>query len=135
MLCLLAYVSFPIDELFLSFLFVFSELNPTKVPLLTEIEVACEFTFSIALLRLLFLSVCSQYDRFGNDNENDTAFAIEKALKYFGEALEKNFLEHPFFPGTNILPESLLTYEPGIKIGMKKLIQEMQRDWKRNIRR
>ena len=79
--------------------------------------------------------MCVQHQQFGSDHDNDSAFAIEKALKLFGDALEKNFLEHPFFQGMNILPESLLTYEPGIKIGVKKLIQEMQRDWKRNIRR
>ena len=98
-------------------------------------EVACEFIFSVSLLRLLFITMCVQCEHFGNDPENATASAIEKALKYFGDALEKNALEHPLFLGRNVLPESYFTYEPGIRIGIKKLIQEMQRDWKRSIRR
>jgi len=105
------------------------------VPLSTEIEVAFEFIFSISLLRLLFLTVCSQYQQFGTEHDNDIAFAIEKALYLLSNGLENNYLEHPFFKNTNILPASLLTYEISIKIGIKKLVKEMQRDWKRNIRR
>jgi len=106
-----------------------------KVSLSTEIEVAFEYLFSISLLRLLFLTICSQYKQFGSEHDNDIAFAIEKALQYLGDALENNYLEHPFFPNTNILSDTLLTHEISIKIGIKKLIKEMQRDWKRNIRR
>jgi hypothetical protein len=106
-----------------------------KVSLSTEIEVAFEFLFSISLLRLLFLTICSQYKQFGKEPDNDIAFAIEKALKLLIDALENNYLEHPFFKNTNILPDSLLTHEISIKIGIKKLVTEMQRDWKRNIRR
>lgn len=111
------------------------ELMQNKVPLSTEIEIAFEYIFSIPLLRLLFLTICSQYKQFGTEHENDIAFAIERALQYFSDGLEANYLEHPFFKNTNILPDSLLTHELSVQIGIKKLVKEMQRDWKRNIRR
>ncbi len=115
--------------------FLFLEGTQNKVLLSSEIEVAFEFLFSISLLRLLFLTICSKYKQFGSELDNDIAFAIEKALQIFTDALENNHLEHPFFKNANMLPESLLTYDIGIKIGIKKLVKEMQRDWKRNIRR
>ncbi len=96
---------------------------------------AFEFVFSISLLRLLFLTVCSQYQQFGAEHDNASAFAIEKALQMLSNALENNYLEHPFFKNANILPDSLLNHDLSIKIGIKKLVKEMQRDWKRNIRR
>jgi hypothetical protein len=97
--------------------------------------VAFEYLFSVSLLRLLFLTICSKHKQFGSEFDNDIAFAIEKAFQLFAEALENNYLEHPFFKNTNMLPDCLLTYELSVKIGIKKLVKEMQRDWKRNIRR
>ena len=111
------------------------ELMQNKIPLSSEIEVAIDYLFSTPILRLLFLSMCSQYQRFGAENENSNAFAIERALQYFSNALENNYLEHPFVKSANILPDSLLAYEVSVKVGVKKLVKEMQRDWKRNIRR
>lgn len=106
-----------------------------KIPISMEIEIAGEFLFSTPILRLLFLTICSQYQRFGAENDNSNAFAIERALQYFNEALDTNFLDHPFVKSANILPDSLLAHEAGVKIGIKKLVKEMQRDWKRSIRR
>ena len=106
-----------------------------KIPLSSEIEVAFEYIFSVSVVRLLFFTVCSQYKQFGSEHDNDIAFAIEKALQYFSDGIEHNYLEHSFFKYANILPDSLLTHELSIKIGIKKLVKEMQRDWKRNIRR
>lgn len=106
-----------------------------KIPLATEIEVAIDYLFSTPMLRLLFLTMCSQYQRFGSENENSSAFAIERALQYFSTALENHYLEHPFVKSANILPDSLLAHDVSVKVGVKKLIKEMQRDWKRNIRR
>jgi len=106
-----------------------------KLSLSTEIEVAFEFLFSISLIRLLFLTICSQYKQFGTEHDNDIAFAIEKSLKLLSDALENNYLEHPFFKNKNVLPDSLSTHDIIIKVAIKKLVTEMQRDWKRNIRR
>jgi len=106
-----------------------------KLSLSTEIEVAFEFLFSISLIRLLFLTICSQYKQFGTEHDNDIAFAIEKSLKLLSDALENNYLEHPFFKNKNVLPDLLSTHDIIIKIAIKKLVTEMQRDWKRNIRR
>jgi hypothetical protein len=114
---------------------LFLELMQNKVPLSSEIEVNFEYLFSISVIRLLFLTICSQYKQFGTEYENDIAFAIERALQYFSDALENNYLEHPFFKNMNILSDSLLTHELSVKIGINKLLKEMQRDWKRNIRR
>ena len=107
----------------------------TKVSLSTEIEVAFEYLFSISLRRLRCLTDYSKYKQCKSELDNDIAFASEKALQIFSDALENNYLEHPFFKNTNILPDSFLTYDIGVKIGIKKLIKEMQRDWKRNSRR
>ncbi|CAF3034417.1 unnamed protein product [Rotaria socialis] len=111
------------------------KLGQAKVPLSTEIEVAVEFLFSVSLLRLLFISVCSKYKQFGASYENDLAYAVDKSLQLLSDALENNYLEHPFFTNANFLPDSLSTYEMSVKIGIKRLVKEMQRDWKRNIRR
>lgn len=86
-------------------------------------------------MRLLFLTVCAKYKQFGAIYENDTAYAIEKSLQLLGDGLERDHLEHPFFKSANVLPESFSTHEMSIRIGMKRLVKEMQRDWKRNIRR
>jgi hypothetical protein len=107
--------------------------NRASLP--TEIEETFEYFFSISLLRLLFLTICSKYKQFGKENDNDIAFTIEKALKLLCDALENNYLEHPFFKNANFLPDSLLTHEISIQIGLKRLVTEMHRDWKRNIRR
>lgn len=106
-----------------------------KVPLATELEVAFESIFSVSLVRFLFLTVCSQHKQFGATYENDIAYAIEKSLQLLGDGLEKNYLEDPFLKHINILPDSLLTHEMSVKIGIKRLVKEMQREWKRNIRR
>lgn len=111
------------------------EMMLNKIPISTEIEIAGEFLFSTPILRLLFLTICSQYQRFGSENDNSNAFAIERALQFFNDGLETNFLDHPFVKSANILPDSLLAHEAGVKIGIKKLVKEMQRDWKRSIRR
>lgn len=110
-------------------------MTQNKPSISTEIEIAFEYLFSVSMIRLLFLKVHSKYDKFGSEHDNDIAYAIEKALGLFGEALEIGYLEHPFFPNNNVIPESFLSYELAIKIGMKKLVKEMQRDWKRLIRR
>ncbi|CAF0774801.1 unnamed protein product [Rotaria sordida] len=112
-----------------------NKITQNKIPLSTEIEVAFECLFSVSLLRLLFLTICTKYKQFGASYENDTAYAIEKALQLYSDALENNYLEHPFLKNINFLPDSLVTHELSIKIGIKRLIKEMQRDWKRNIRR
>ena len=114
---------------------MFLEVVQNKISLTNEIEVAVEFIFSISLIRLLFLTVCSKYKHFGGEHDNDTAYAIEKALQILGDALESSYLEHPFLKHVNFLPDCLLTYEVSVKIGIKRLIKEMQRDWKRHIRR
>ncbi|CAF0998684.1 unnamed protein product [Rotaria sp. Silwood1] len=87
------------------------KITQNKIPLSTEIEVAFEFLFSISLLRLLFITVCTKYKQFGASYENDIAYAIEKALQLFGDALENNYLEHPFLKNVNFLPDCLLTHE------------------------
>jgi hypothetical protein len=112
-----------------------TEINIDSVSMLTEIEIACEFVLSIPLIRLLFISICSQYEQFGDEQDNASAFAIEKALDMLGDAFELNILEHPFVPGMNVLSDRLLTYEPSIRIGVRRIIHEMQQDWKRSIRR
>ncbi|CAF1267843.1 unnamed protein product [Adineta steineri] len=49
----------------------------------------------------------------------------------FNNAVENNYLEHPFLKNINILPDC----EINIKQGIKKIINEMQRDCKQQIHR
>ncbi len=92
-----------------------------------EIELAFESIFSISLLRLLFLTVCSKYKQMGSEHDNNTVYAIGKALQLFINALENNYLEHPFLENANSLPDFFLSNEMRIRIGIKKIVIEMQR--------
>jgi hypothetical protein len=99
-----------------------------------EIELAFESIFSISLLRLLFLTVCSKYKQMGSEHENNAVYAIGKALQLFIIALETNYLEHPFLKNANSLPDFFLSNEMRIRFGIKKIVIEMQREWKKTTR-
>ncbi|CAF1149609.1 unnamed protein product [Adineta steineri] len=101
-----------------------SEFMPNNISLSKEIEMQFESLFSLSLIRLLFLTICSQYKQFDN-------YTIEHALELFNDALENNYLELPFLKNINTLPDC----EINIKHGIKKIINEMQRDCKQQIYR
>ncbi|CAF1217526.1 unnamed protein product [Adineta steineri] len=101
-----------------------SEFIPNNISLSKEIEMQFESLFSLSLIRLLFLTICSLYKQFDN-------YSIEHALELFNNAVENNYLEHPFLKNINILPDC----EINIEYGIKKIINEMQRDCKQQIHR